>query len=151
MLYSNMNFCQALVFPHYLITSVTAWNTIMSSPSLKMSFRSRRWFFLTLCKTSRWVLSSNKAVALLDPPHGQKKTRRSQHLARGVLFHLGGVSLNHNGPFVASQKRDLLLFIDFLPFLAVHWQDSDALLLENIKWILHITQYGTLLVWMSLG
>lgn len=81
----------------------------------------------------------------------KKKTRRGQHLARGVLSYLEGVSLDHNGPFVASQKRDLSLFVDFSFFLAVHWQDPDMLLLENIKWILHfhIIQYGTLLVWMS--
>lgn len=82
----------------------------------------------------------------------RKNNRRSQHLARGVLSYLGGVSLNHKGPFVASQKRDLLLFVDFSLFLAAHWQDPDTGLLENLKWILHfhIIQFGALLVWMSL-
>lgn len=28
---TKMNFCQALVFPHYLITSVAVWNARVSS------------------------------------------------------------------------------------------------------------------------
>lgn len=59
-----------------------------------------------------------KAEALWDPPHGQIKTRWSQHLAGPVLTHLRGLSLNHNGSFVASQKRDLLLSANF----SLSWQ-----------------------------
>lgn len=35
---TKINFCQALVFPHYLITSVTAWNARVSSAFCHLFF-----------------------------------------------------------------------------------------------------------------